>query len=195
MTEPIIAVFAGGTSAENEVSRGSGAACALFLARSFTTRLFPIIADALTSGDGLRRVSLQEAEALVPALRPGYLAGAAIEEDAFDMDVAAIHQGFLRMLRTNGGVLGLRSRAGRIERRGDAWDIATASGDVYRAPVVVRSSKGASPNEAIRPWEALNSAMFFSLKVNVCCLSTPRSSRSMPAFGVSRGWRVEHEHF
>jgi D-alanine-D-alanine ligase len=50
VTEPIIAVFAGGTSAENEVSRGSGAACALFLARSFTTRLFPIIADALPDG-------------------------------------------------------------------------------------------------------------------------------------------------
>jgi D-alanine-D-alanine ligase len=48
--EPIIAVFAGGTSAENEVSTGSGAACALFLARSFTTRLFPIVADALPDG-------------------------------------------------------------------------------------------------------------------------------------------------
>ncbi len=56
---------------------------------------------------------------MVPALRPEYLAGAAIEEDAFDMDVAAIHQGFLRMLRANGGMLGLRSRAGRIERRGE----------------------------------------------------------------------------
>jgi D-alanine-D-alanine ligase len=48
--EPVIAVFAGGTSAENEVSTGSGAACALFLARSFTTRLFPIVADALPDG-------------------------------------------------------------------------------------------------------------------------------------------------
>jgi D-arginine dehydrogenase len=100
----------------------------------------PDLETALTSGDGLRRVSLQEAEALVPALRPGYLAGAAIEEDAFDMDVAAIHQGFLRMLRTNGGVLGLRCRAGRIGRLGDAWDIATASGGVFRAPVVVNAA-------------------------------------------------------
>jgi D-alanine-D-alanine ligase len=47
---PVIAVFAGGTSAENEVSTGSGAACALFLTRSFTTRLFPIVADALPDG-------------------------------------------------------------------------------------------------------------------------------------------------
>jgi D-arginine dehydrogenase len=73
-------------------------------------------------------------------LRPGYLAGAAMEEDAFDMDVAAIHQGFLRMLRANGGLLGLRNRAGRIEKRGDVWDIETASGTVFRAPVVVNAS-------------------------------------------------------
>jgi D-alanine-D-alanine ligase len=50
VSAPLIAVFAGGTSAENEVSTGSGAACALFLARSFTTRLFPILADALPDG-------------------------------------------------------------------------------------------------------------------------------------------------
>ena len=50
MSAPVIAVFAGGTSAENEVSTGSGAACAMFLARTFTTRLFPIVADALPEG-------------------------------------------------------------------------------------------------------------------------------------------------
>ncbi|HEY5228045.1 MAG TPA: D-alanine--D-alanine ligase [Opitutaceae bacterium] len=50
MRVPIIAVFAGGTSKENEVSRGSGAACALGLSRSFTTRLFHITADALPDG-------------------------------------------------------------------------------------------------------------------------------------------------
>ena len=47
---PVIAVFAGGTSKENEVSKGSGAACALALSRSFPTRLFDITADALPEG-------------------------------------------------------------------------------------------------------------------------------------------------
>jgi D-arginine dehydrogenase len=95
---------------------------------------------AVSTGQGLRRASVEEAHALVPPLRPGYLAGAAIEEDAFDMDVAAIHQGFLRMLRANGGVLALRSRAGRIEWRGSVWEIETTSGAVFRAPVVVNAA-------------------------------------------------------
>jgi D-alanine-D-alanine ligase len=47
MSSPIIAVFAGGTSGEREVSLGSGRACAVALARSFPTRLFEINADAL----------------------------------------------------------------------------------------------------------------------------------------------------
>jgi D-alanine-D-alanine ligase len=50
MNRPIIAVFAGGTSAEREVSLGSGQACAVALARSFPTRLFRIEADALPAG-------------------------------------------------------------------------------------------------------------------------------------------------
>jgi D-alanine-D-alanine ligase len=47
---PIIAVFAGGTSGEREVSLGSGKACAQALARSFPTQLFEINADALPRG-------------------------------------------------------------------------------------------------------------------------------------------------
>lgn len=50
MTTPIIAVFAGGTSAEREVSLGSGRATAHALARSFPTRLFIIDTPALPEG-------------------------------------------------------------------------------------------------------------------------------------------------
>ena len=45
--EPIIAVFCGGTSAEREVSLGSGRASAIALARSHPTRLFELDANAL----------------------------------------------------------------------------------------------------------------------------------------------------
>lgn len=55
MKLPIIAVLAGGTSAEREVSLGSGRACASALARSFPTRFFEITADALPSGIDAKR--------------------------------------------------------------------------------------------------------------------------------------------
>ena len=100
----------------------------------------PDLDAALAGGHGLHRMSAAEAEAMVPALRPGYLAGAAIEQDAFDMDVAAIHQGFLRMLRASGGLLALRARAGRIERLGGLWHIETTAGQVFQAPVLVNAA-------------------------------------------------------
>ena len=47
---PIVAVLAGGTSAERDVSLGSGRASALALARSYPTQLFELTADALPAG-------------------------------------------------------------------------------------------------------------------------------------------------
>ena len=55
MTSPIIAVLAGGTSAEREVSLGSGRASAIALARSFPTRLVEVTAEAIPDGLDPRR--------------------------------------------------------------------------------------------------------------------------------------------
>ena len=46
-----------------------------------------------------------QALALVPCLRPEALGGAMLETDARDLDVHALHQGFLRGMRRAGGVL------------------------------------------------------------------------------------------
>ena len=102
----------------------------------------------LAEGTGLREASIAEITGLVPALRPGYAVMAAIEEDAFDMDVANLHQGFLRQLRVAGGVLALRSRAGRITRDAGHWTVETSSGR-FTAPTVVNAA-GAWGDEVAR---------------------------------------------
>jgi D-arginine dehydrogenase len=94
----------------------------------------------LADGIGLQSLTLEAARAMVPALRPDYAVAAATEPDGFDLDVAAIQQGFLRQLRAAGGVLAVRSRAGQIERRAGGWDVHTASGTVFHAPVVINAS-------------------------------------------------------
>lgn len=94
----------------------------------------------LAAGIGLREIGIDEARRHIPALRPDYAVRAAIEEDAFDMDVAALHQGFLRQLRGRGGVLALRSRTGRIERRGALWHVEVSGGGHYAAPVLVNAA-------------------------------------------------------
>jgi D-arginine dehydrogenase len=95
------------------------------------------LAKMLAQSKSLREVPLPEVKAMIPALKPNYAVAAAIEDDAFEMDVAALLQGFLRQLRARGGVLALRSRAGRIERRNGTWEIEVTGGAVFRAPLVV----------------------------------------------------------
>jgi D-arginine dehydrogenase len=100
----------------------------------------PELETMLAEGIGLRAIDPQEVLAMVPALRPDYAVAAAIETDASDLDVAAIHQGYQRQLRAGGGVLALRNRADRIERRGAAWEAHTSAGAVFRAPVLVNAA-------------------------------------------------------
>ena len=94
----------------------------------------------LDSGIGVHEIAPREAEAMVPALRPGWTRGAATETDAFDMDVAALHQGFLRQLRARGGTLALRSRAGRIERRDGRWLVEVTGGATFVAKILVNAA-------------------------------------------------------
>jgi D-arginine dehydrogenase len=96
--------------------------------------------EMLDDGVGWRTLTPAQARDLVPALRPGYAVAAAIEDDAFDIDVAALLQGFLRQLHRHGGQLALRSRAGRIERRGGTWHVEVTGGAVFSAPIVVNAA-------------------------------------------------------
>ena len=105
-----------------------------------TAAQMPDLDAALANGEGLRRVGAAETSRMLPAIRPGYIAAGAVEDDAFDMDVSAIHQGFLRQLRENGGTLALRHRAGAIERHGSAWTVQTTAQGLFSAPIIVNAS-------------------------------------------------------
>ena len=96
--------------------------------------------EMLDIGVGLREASIAEIKSLVPALRDGYAVAAAVEEDVFDIDVAALHQGYLRQARRNGGVLALRSRTMRIARSGTTWQVEVTGGGGFHAPILVNAA-------------------------------------------------------
>lgn len=88
---------------------------------------------------GASRLTGEQARELVPALRPEQVQGAVYEPDAADMDVHAIHQGYLRGMRQAGGKLVCDAGVTAIERTGDVWRV-TAGGNVYEAPVVLNAA-------------------------------------------------------
>ncbi len=84
-------------------------------------------------------VDAARAQTLCPALRPGYVDSGFFEEDARDMDVHAIHQGFLRGFRGAGGTLACDAEVTRLARNGAGWVIETRAG-TFTADVVINAA-------------------------------------------------------
>ena len=84
----------------------------------------------------LQRLTAAQAIARVPVLRPDQVGGALLDPDAADIDVHALHQGFLRRAKANGASLVTDARVVALERRDGAWTVRSAA-DSWRAPVVV----------------------------------------------------------
>lgn len=80
-----------------------------------------------------------EACAMVPVLRTDQVAAAVFEPDAYDMDVDAIHSGFLRGIRRAGGKVECNAEVTAVERQGDAW-VVTAGGQSWAAPIVINAA-------------------------------------------------------
>lgn len=97
------------------------------------------IAEARTLVPTVRMISVAEARAIVPALREGYVAAAGLEPDAMDIDVHALHQGFLRGLRARGGRLVTDAEVRAISRANGDWTVETSAG-AFRAPVLVNAA-------------------------------------------------------
>jgi len=86
-----------------------------------------------------RRLTVDETIAMVPVLRPEQVLGAVYEPDASDMDVHAIHQGYLRGMRQAGGTLVCDAEVSAMERTPAGWRV-QAGGKVYEAPVVLNAA-------------------------------------------------------
>ncbi|MBP6484254.1 MAG: FAD-binding oxidoreductase [Rhodoferax sp.] len=76
----------------------------------------------------------------VPVLRPEMAHCGVFEPDAMDMDVHAIHQGFLRGAKAAGAQLVCGAGVQRIQREtGGGWRVDTAAGS-FTAPIVVNAA-------------------------------------------------------
>ena len=98
--------------------------------------------------ESVRRIDGAEARALVPALRRDYVAGGLFEPEARDIDVHALHHGFLRGLAASGGRLVVGAEVLSLARSGDGWVAETPAGR-FAAPVVVNAA-GAWADEVAR---------------------------------------------
>lgn len=83
-------------------------------------------------------LTAKAAVALAPLLRADRVAAAAYERGVMDIDVSALHQGYLRGFKQRGGSMVCGKRIGKLEHRGGLWH-ATAGDETFSARVVINA--------------------------------------------------------
>lgn len=99
-----------------------------------------MFASVRTLAPDVELLSPTDAVALFPALRVEAVEAALHEPGSMEIDVHAVHQGFLRGLRQRGGHLRASSAVSAMTRTGGVWEVTTTAGDVHRAPEVVNAA-------------------------------------------------------
>jgi len=89
--------------------------------------------------DRARRLDGRQTCEMLPVLRPELIVGGVYEPDASDIDVNALHQGFLKGLRRRGGRVVCDAEVTRIERVGPVWRVRAGDRD-YQAPLLVNAA-------------------------------------------------------
>jgi D-arginine dehydrogenase len=87
----------------------------------------------------IRRIEPAEALRLCPVLRPERVHAALIEDDAADVDVHGLHQGYLRRFHRAGGTMITGAEVLSLDGGGPRWTAVTRAG-VFTAAVVVNAA-------------------------------------------------------
>lgn len=84
-------------------------------------------------------VTAEAALRLCPILRPDYVAGGFLEGGSRDVEVHALHQGFLRRFKARGGELLVDAAVSAIDRDPQGWQV-RAGDRQLAAPVIVNAA-------------------------------------------------------
>lgn len=87
----------------------------------------------------IRRISATECRAICPVLREDYVAGGLVEPDCMDIDVASLHQGYLKGLRARGGEILNDAEVLRIAAAPGGWAVETRAGG-FVTPVLINAA-------------------------------------------------------
>ncbi len=88
----------------------------------------------------VHELSRNDVRDLVPVMRADAFDYGLHEPESTDMDVHALHGGYLRGLRSRGGRVVTNAEVTALMRKGNAWVVETRGDTAYQAPVVVNAA-------------------------------------------------------
>jgi D-arginine dehydrogenase len=136
-------------------------------------------------------LNAEQACAIFPVLRPEKVLGALLNPDPADMDVDALHQGYLRGMARAGGSVVCHAEVTSLQYQDGQWQV-QAGGHSYAAPVVINAAGAwvdviaklaAVPPLGLQPKR--RSAMIFAPPDGMDCRHWPM------AFGIMEDWYIK----
>jgi D-arginine dehydrogenase len=146
--------------------------------RGVLTLLFPGH-ESVALGEGAQRIDAHRVREIVPAVNDT-VEGGTWEPDPMDLDVAGVHQAYVRMLRSSGSTIRTSCRVTAIERAG-RWRVVVGN-ETFEADVVVNAA-GA--------WADEIAAMAGVAKVGL--IPKRRTAFTVAAPDGSENWPLVHD--
>lgn len=113
---------------------------ALFIARANQRAALDQLLEAKSRVlPGVTRLTAAEVYAQVPLLRAGYAVGGVADPDCRDIDVNALHQGYLRGARRLGAEIVTNAGVTHIDRKVSGWVLTTDQGK-FESPVIINAA-------------------------------------------------------
>lgn len=147
----------------------------LLVAKTDQTSALQAFLNSARASDAIEVKSAHEALELHPLLRPDDLFGAALVTRSGDIDVHALHQGYLRLLQSRNGVITTRAQVLALDRSSGAWSVRTPS-EAIRSRIVVNAA-GAWAGAIGRMVGALDIGLR-PLKRTACLVDPPSGGKS-----------------
>lgn len=111
---------------------------ALYIATSEQLPQLESFAGLQDIAPAIEHIAVERICEFSPLLRPGYAAAALLEADSMDIDVHALHSGYLRVLRSNGRLV-TEAPVQRLQFQAGRWRAQTPRGE-FSAPIVVNAA-------------------------------------------------------
>ncbi|MGB1162020.1 MAG: NAD(P)/FAD-dependent oxidoreductase [Alphaproteobacteria bacterium] len=112
---------------------------ALFMAREDQLGDLTALHDELRSEGDFKELDNAGIRRLHPLVRDGYAVAGLYDENCQDIDVATLHQGFLRRARARGCTVVTNAEVVSLEEQADGWRVHTSAG-IFEAPHVVNAA-------------------------------------------------------
>ncbi|HUR42578.1 MAG TPA: FAD-binding oxidoreductase [Aestuariivirga sp.] len=96
-------------------------------------------AKLMKAQHGMREIGLSAAQSLFPLLRENYARRFLLDPGTADVDVDLLHQTYLRLIKSRGGVVVCAAPVEGLERVSRLWKVATSKG-LFRARTIINAA-------------------------------------------------------